>query len=278
MRKYLSLALLSSILFLFASCGMPTYHNFSDEIRVSSYNSSVTDADGVVHRYDLGFSVSFTELADGGALNDMDSASSPSILVMYSLNPRSYADNLASRFNSIIRNSSSYYNGLSADFTNGQLDDVSYTADGAEINLYGFSDASGSSLFETPLFTIDEPLDWKNFPTWYFMFDCVTDDDGFHVIMEVWRWAANSSPELVDSMTKKLYRPFSSQMSFPTAPATTGSVADYSYYAHQGNEDETYTLNLYLTCNVRSGGGGFNNIYWSALTDDSIDVSTITSQ
>ena len=213
----------------------------------------------MVHRYDLGFSVSFTELADGGALNDMDSASSPSILVMYSLNPRSYASSLASRFNSIIRNSSSYYNGLSADFTNGQLDDVSYTADGAEINLYGFSDASGSSLFETPLFTIDEPLDWKNFPTWYFM-------------------AANSSPELVDSMTKELYRPFSSQLSFPTAPATTGSVADYSYYAHQGNEDETYTLNLYLTCNIRSGGGGFNNIYWSALADDSIDVSTITSQ
>lgn len=258
---------------------MPTYHNFSDEIRVSSDNSSVTDADGVVHRYDLGFSVSFTELADGGALDDMDAASSPSILVMYSLNPSSYASSLASRFNSIIRNSSSYYNGLSADFTNGQLDDVSYTADGAEINLYGFSDASGSSLFETPLFTIDVPLDWKNYPIWYFMFDCVTDDDGFHVIMEVWRRAANSSPELVDSMTKKLYRPLSSSpLSFPSAPSTNGNEADFSYYAHSGNENETYTFNLYLTCNVRSGGSGFNNIYWSALADDSIDVSTITSQ
>ena len=279
MRKYLSLALLSSILFLFASCGIPTYHNFSDEIRVSSYNSSVTDADGVVHRYDLGFSVSFTELADGGALDDMDAASSPSILVMYSLNPSSYASSLASRFNSIIRNSSSYYNGLSADFTNGQLDDVSYTVDGAEINLYGFRDASGSSLFNTPLFTIDVPLDWKNYPIWYFMFDCVTDDDGFHVIMEVWRRAANSSPELVDSMTKELYRPLSSSpLSFPSAPSTNGNEADFSYYAHSGNENETYTFNLYLTCNVRSGGSGFNNIYWSALADDSIDVSTITSQ
>lgn len=278
MRKYLSLALLSSILFLFASCGIPTYHNFSDEIRVSSYSSSLTDADGEVHRYDFGFSVSFTELADGGALDDMDAASSPSILVMYSLNPSSNASSLASRFNSIIRNSSSYYNGLSADFTNGQLDDVSYTADGAEINLYGFSDASGSSLFDTPLYTIDAPLDWRNYPTWYFMFDCVTDDDGFHVIMEVWRRAANSSPELVDSMTKELYRPFSSQLSFPSAPSTNGSENDFSYYSYSGHENDIYTLNIYLTCNVRSGGGGFNNIYWSALADDSIDVSTITSQ
>ena len=231
---------------------MPTYHNFSDEIRVSSYSSSLTDADGEVHRYDFGFSVSFTELADGGALDDMDAASSPSILVMYSLNPSSNASSLASRFNSIIRNSSSYYNGLSADFTNGQLDDVSYTADGAEINLYGFS--------------------------WYFMFDCVTDDDGFHVIMEVWRRAANSSPELVDSMTKELYRPFSSPLSFPSAPSTNGSETDFSYYSYSGHENDIYTLNIYLTCNIRSGGGGFNNIYWSSLAYDSINVSTITSQ
>lgn len=279
LRKYLSLALLSSILFLFASCGIPTYHNFSDEIRVSSYSSSLTDVDGVVHRYDSGFSVSFTELADGGALSDMDSASSPSILVMYSLNPSSYADNLASRFNTVIRNSSSYYNGLNPSFSNGQLETVSYTADGAAINLYGFRDASASSLFNTPLFTIDEPLDWKNYPTWYFMFDCVTDDDGFHVIMEVWRRAANSSPELVDSMTKELYRPLSSSpLSFPSAPSTNGNEADFGYYSYSGHENDTYTLNLYLTCNVRSGGSGFNNIYWSALADDSIAVSTITSQ
>lgn len=281
MRKYLSLALLSSILFLFASCGIPTYHNFSDEIRVSRYNPSLTDADGVVHRYDLGFSVSFTELADGGALGDMDSASSPSILVMYSLNPSTYADNLASRFNTVIRNSSSYYNGLNARFTNGQLESVSYSNDGATMNLFGFRDASGSSLFDTPLFTIDEPLDWKNYPSWYFMFDCVTDNDGFHVRMEVWRRAANSSLQLVDSMTKELYRPLSttSPQSFPSAPITNGSEPDFSYYnADSGHEDDTYTLNIYLTCNIRSGGSGFNNIYWSALADDSIDVSTITPQ
>lgn len=282
MRKYLSLAFLTSILFLFASCGIPTYHNFSDEIKVSNYNSSLTDSAGVVHRYDIGFSVSFTELSEGGALSAMDTDSSPSILAMYSLNPSSYANSLASRFNSVIRNSSNYYNGLNASFSNGQLDSVSYTADGTEINLYGFRDGSGSSLFETPLFTIDEPLDWRNYPTWYFMFNCVTDSDGFHAIMEVWRRAANSSPELVDSMTKELYRPLSSSSqlsSFPSAPSTNGSEADFSYYdANSGHDDDTYTLNIYLTCNVRSGGSGFNNIYWSSLADDSIDVSTITSQ
>ena len=149
----LAFSLLSSVLFLFSSCGMPTYHDFdhfSNAIQVST--SSVP---GIETDYLAVYRV---------IINDVDpylsqiNESSPAVLLMYSLAP-SAASGLTSDFNSIYRGGSSrYYNGTPVSFeSDGSLENVSSTYESKEIKLYRFSDSGGyNTLSSSPGYT------WNN--------------------------------------------------------------------------------------------------------------------
>ena len=86
MRR-LCIILIVSILFL-SSCGIPSYHEFSDAVSVSS----VSYVPGVATNYDAGFRVTIRWDSDEN-LSFLDSVS-PSVLLMYSIAPGS--DSLSS--------------------------------------------------------------------------------------------------------------------------------------------------------------------------------------
>ena len=75
--------------------------------------------------------------------------------------------------------------------------------------------------------------------------------------------------------TIPLYRYSGSNSTFYlTAENDALSQADYSYYAEaDADDDMTYSIYFYLAVNLVPGSGaGFNNIYWSSLSYDSVDA------
>ena len=266
----LAFSLLSSVLFLFSSCGMPTYHNFnyfSNTIHVSSSLSSVP---GIDTDYLAVYRV---------IINDVDpylsqiNESSPAVLLMYSLVP-SAASGLTSDFNSIYRGGSSrYYNGTPVSFeSDGSLENVSSTYESKEIKLYRFSDSGGyNTLSSSPNYT------WNNNGSglfldkyYYFAFrtDSSSDNQSFSIVMDVYKRSSASSSvddselDPIDSVTLRR----ANGDSFPRQSLDTG---DFSYYTL----DETYTINLYLTVNLMPGNNAeFNNIYWYELRKTSFDI------
>ena len=285
LRKYLSLALLSSILFLFASCGMPTYYRFNYEISVEN-NGRVT-IDGT--EYDGSISLTLDNI--DGRLDKIDS-NSPSILVTYSLGPSDAASSLVNRFNSIIQNSSNHYNGTNPSFTSSSnLSGVESTVDGAAVHLYGMVDEEGNSLFTAPLYTFG-PLDYNKSAsgnsmsrTYLFCFDFVYDDtgNGYHFIMDVYEHVdgdyvpvdLDGNSETVDNSVI-LYRPMADS-SFPSSISTgvESGAADFEYYINNNLEisESQYQINVFLTCVVRPGTESpFNNIYWASPARFSITV------
>ena len=129
-RKVLSV-LLVSILFLFSSCGMPSYHDYSSSISISR---APTIVNGKSYERVSSSDPSVTSL----------SSETPSILIMYCI--ASGRGSFSSQFNSYIRNSNNYYNGTAASFNNGQLNNVETTVDSHEVHLYHFTGEANRPL------------------------------------------------------------------------------------------------------------------------------------
>lgn len=270
----LAFSLLSSVLFLFSSCGMPTYHNFnyfSNTIQVSSSLSSVP---GIDTDYLAVYRV---------IINDVDpylsqiNESSPAVLLMYSLAP-SAASGLTSDFNSIYRGGSSrYYNGTPVSFeSDGSLENVSSTYESKEIKLYRFSDSGGyNTLSSSPNYTWNNGSGLELDTYYYFAFrtvDSVSDNQTFDLVMDVYSRSssASGSDETVVEESIILKRTGTASTGGVSFLRTSSGTADYSFY---DQNESSYTINLYLTVNLMPGNDAeFNNIYWYELRKTSFDI------
>ena len=163
-RKVLSV-LLVSILFLFSSCGMPSYHDYSSSISISRAPTIVNGKS-----YDAGFSVRVS--SSDPSVSSL-SSETPSILIMYCI--ASGRGSFSSQFNSYIRNSNNYYNGTAASFNNsGQLNNVETTVDSHEVHLYHFTGEASRPLHDPAGYTYPS---LKLDTTYYFMFEKVDNQD-----------------------------------------------------------------------------------------------------
>lgn len=262
--RRLCIILIVSILFL-SSCGIPSYHEFSDAVSVSS----VSYVPGVATNYDAGFRVTIRWDSDEN-LSFLDSVS-PSVLLMYSIAPGS--DSLSSYFNRNIRSSNNYYNGVAASFDSaGRLNNVEGSLNGNTVNLYAFRGQDGRSLSTAASYTFS-PLDSSS-SSWYFMIRRIEGpDNGFHFEMDV--YSQQEDGTYSSQGTIPLYRYSGTNSTFYlTAENDALSQADYSYYAEADADDDlTYSIYFYLAVNLVPGSGaGFNNIYWSSLSYDSVDA------
>lgn len=259
MKKLITAFLLVFILF-FVSCGMPSYHDFTDAIHVSTVSTSNTE-------YDAGFRVTFSD----SIFDYYFDTASPSVLLMYSIADGS--GSLSSSFNSTIRNSGNYYNGIAATFdSNGRLANVNSTYDSKNIYLYKFTSASSDDVLtdnvsNAPNYTFSQ-LNRAN--DYYFMIKRepiqTSDNNEFRLVMDVFQ--DNIAGEPVTSIP--LYRHNNSPF-YNNIPSEIGENSDYFYYA---NLVGTYRIQLYLAVNVvPATSSSFSNIYWSSLVRDSITIT-----
>ena len=273
MRKYLSLAFLTSILFLFASCGMPTYHDYQDEIAISS----VSSVGGV--SYKAGFRLT---LSDSTILDTLDSKT-PSILLMYSLYPQGVSPSFSSQFLSYYKGgSSTHHNGSPAVFDDGRLSNVEYTYEGTTLHLYGMTGEDGSSLYDAPQYTYG-PINWwiedsnnekvLAYPYWYFMIDVSnsnTTDSSFNFVLDVWKADSSGNAQLVADDIQ-LYS-YAGQPFYAQYFSSISNRLDYEYYREQSQNEDIY-VNLFCACCVLPGDSSdYSNIYWSSLTSDSFSI------
>ena len=259
LKKLITAFLLFFILF-FVSCGMPSYHDFTDAIHVSTVSTSNTE-------YDAGFRVTFSD----SIFDYYFDTASPSVLLMYSI--ASSSGSLSSSFNSAIRNSGNFYNGMPATFNdNGQLDNVESTLESKQIYLYKFTSASSDDVLtdnvsHAPYYTFSQ-LNRAN--DYYFMIKkepIQTSDNTsqFRLVMDVFQ--DNIAGEPVTSIP--LYRHNNSPF-YNNIPSEIGENSDYFYYA---NLEGTYRIQLYLAVNVvPATSSSFSNIYWSSLVRNSITI------
>lgn len=275
LRKYLSLALLSSILFLFASCGMPTYHDYQDEIAISS----VSSVGGIT--YKAGFRLT---LSDPTILDKLDS-NTPSILLMYSLYPQGVSTGFSSQFLSYYKGgSSTHHNGSPAVFDEGRLNNVEYSYEGTTLHLYGMTGNDGSSLYDAPLYSYGPIIWWKGdsgidsenevaYPYWYFMIDVSNSnsaDSSFNFVLDVWKADSSGNAQLVADDIQ-LYS-YSGQPYYAQYSSSVSSRLDYEYYREKSPNEDIY-VNLFCACCVLPGDGSeYSNIYWSSLTSDSFSI------
>lgn len=269
----LAFSLLSSVLFLFSSCGMPTYHNFSYFSNTIQVSSSLSSVPGIDTDYLAVYRV---------IINDVDpylyqiNESSPAVLLMYSLAP-SAASGLTSDFNTIYRGGSSrYYNGTPVSFeSDGSLENVSSTYESKEIKLYRFSGSEGNNLSSSPAYTWNNGSGLELDTYYYFAFrtvDSVSDNQTFDLVMDVYSRSssASGSDETVAEESIILKRAGTGSSGGVSFLRTSSGIADYSFY----DQNETsYTINLYLTVNIMPGNDAeFNNIYWYDLRKTSFDI------
>lgn len=259
MKKLITAFLLFFILF-FVSCGMPSYHDFTDAIHVSTVSTSNTE-------YDAGFRVTFSD----SIFDYYFDTASPSVLLMYSIADGS--GSLSSSFNSTIRNSGNYYNGIAATFdSNGRLANVNSTYDSKNIYLYKFTSASSDdaltdNVSNAPNYTFSK---LNTAHDYYFMIKRepiqTSDNNEFRLIMDVFQ--DNIAGVLVTSIP--LYRHNNSPF-YNNIPSEIGENSDYFYYA---NLEGTYRIQLYLAVNVLPDtSSSFSNTYWSSLVRDSITIT-----
>lgn len=263
----LAFSLLSSVLFLFSSCGMPTYHNFnyfSNTIQVSSSLSSVP---GISTVYNACYRVRINNIDPYLAqIND----ASPAILVMYALAPNDVADDMISDFNTIYRGGSSrYYNGMpvSYDSNDGSLENISASENGNVVEMFRFTGDGNTTLSSSPHYT------WNNNGSgllldkyYYFAFrNEPVDDQSFNIIMDVYERSTASSSNIEEGELNPVSSVLLKRANGESFPQNYPEVndPDFSFYS---NNDDTYTINLFLTVNILPGNASeFNNIYWYEL-------------
>lgn len=261
MKKLITAFLLVFILF-FVSCGMPSYHDFTDAIHVSTVSTSNTE-------YDAGFRVTFSD----SIFDYYFDTASPSVLLMYSI--ASSSGSLSSSFNSAIRNSGNFYNGMPATFNdNGQLDNVESTLESKQIYLYKFTSASSDDVLtdnvsKAPDYTFSQ-LNRAN--DYYFMIKRepiqTSDNNEFRLVMDVFQ--DNIAGEPVTSIP--LYRNNTSTLSPFFYDITEATGNDYSFYSDL--TVSSYQIQLYLAVNVLpAASSSFSNTYWSSLVRDSITIT-----
>lgn len=262
MKKLIIAFLLAFILF-FVSCGMPSYHDFTDAIHVSTTSTSNTE-------YDAGFRVTFSD----SIFDYYFDTASPSVLLMYSIADGS--GTLSNSFNSAIRNSGNYYNGMPATFNNesGQLENVESTLDSKKIYLYKFTSADNGVLADD----VSSPPDYtfsqlNTAHDYYFMIKRVTvessDNNQFRLELDVYQDSISDS-NIVDSIP--LYRNNTSILSPFFNNIGDASGNDYSFYSDL--TVSSYQIHLYLAVNVvPAASSSFSNIYWSSLVRDSIAIT-----
>lgn len=254
-RKVLSV-LLVSILFLFSSCGMPSYHDYSSSISISRAPTIVNGKS-----YDAGFSVRVS--SSDPSVTSL-SSETPSILIMYCI--ASGRGSFSSQFNSYIRNSNNYYNGTAASFNkSGQLNNVETTVDSHEVHLYHFTGEANRPLHVPAGYTYPS---LKLDTTYYFMFEKVDNQDNticLHLTV-----LESGSSDLTERDSFNVYRYDGSSFS---RTAESGSGPDYEFYT-DGGDSQFYELQLVAAVNlVPSASSSSNNIYWSALSFDSIEIN-----
>lgn len=262
MKKLITAFLLFFILF-FVSCGMPSYHDFTDAIHVSTVSTSNTE-------YDAGFRVTFSD----SIFDYYFDTASPSVLLMYSI--ASSSGTLSSSFNSAIRNSGNFYNGMPATFNdNGQLENVESTLESKQIYLYKFTSASSDGALTdnvsyAPGYTFSQ---LNTAHDYYFMIRKVTvessdDTNQFRLELDVYQDSISDS-NLVGSIP--LYRNNTSTLSPFFNNITEATGIDYSFYTDL--TVSSYQIQLYLAVNViPATSSSFSNIYWSSLVRDSITI------
>lgn len=262
MKKLITAFLLVFILF-FVSCGMPSYHDFTDAIHVSTVSTSNTE-------YDAGFRVTFSD----SIFDYYFDTASPSVLLMYSI--ASSSGSLSSSFNSAIRNSGNFYNGMPATFNdNGQLDNVESTLESKQIYLYKFTSASSDGVLtdnvsHAPDYTFSQ---LKTDYDYYFMIKkepIQTSDNTsqFRLVMDVFQ--DNISGTSLTSIP--LYRNNTSTLSPFLYDITEATGNDYSFYSDL--PVSSYQIQLYLAVNVvPATSSSFSNTYWSSLVRDSITIT-----
>lgn len=262
LKKLITAFLLVFILF-FVSCGMPSYHDFTDSIHVSTVSTSNTE-------YEAGFRVTFSD----SIFDYYFDTASPSVLLMYSI--ASSSGSLSSSFNSAIRNSGNFYNGMPATFNdNGQLDNVESTLESQKIYLYKFTSANSDgaltdNVSHAPDYTFSQLSPAYDY---YFMIKRVTvessDNNQFRLELDVYQDSISDSNK-VGSIP--LYRNNTSTLSpfFNNITEATGN--DYSFYSDL--TISSYQIQLYLAVNViPATNSSFSNIYWSSLVRDSITIT-----
>lgn len=255
----LAFSLLSSVLFLFSSCGMPTYHDFdhfSNAIQVST--SSVP---GIETDYLAVYRVIINDVDP--YLSQIDD-SSPAVLLMYSIAP-SGSSSIGTQFNSVYRGSSRYNNGMQVVFDNdGSLENISYTDtdENKEIKVYRFSDENGNPLSISPYYTYSN-LDLNTY--YYFAIRkeyYSSDSSEFVFVMDVYR-RSNTSSNVSDEERNPIAEVVLRRANGSLFYSQSSGSGDYSFY-----EAGTvrYTINLYLTVNLTPGSNAeFSNLYWSRL-------------
>ena len=253
-------------IFLLSGCGMPTYHDFDSLISIT-YVSSAPGIDDV--DYITGFRVNINW--DGDSYLDNLDASSPSVLLMYTIAPE--RGSLSSNFNRVIGGSNNYNNGMTANFNdNGQLEGVSATTSGQEIMLYAFENEL-RSLSTTPTYTYGPLLrtdgDGTSIPYYYFMIrrENSADGLGFYFILDIYTGDGTSST-LVDSIA--MFRSYGNMnnLVFPNSIPAVGDCNgnDFNFYASAENNDDPYQVSFSIAVNMIPGAGGtHNNIFWSDL-------------
>ena len=236
-RKVLSV-LLVSILFLFSSCGMPSYHDYSSSISISRAPTIVNGKS-----YDAGFSVRVS--SSDPSVSSL-SSETPSILIMYCI--------------------ASGRGSFSASFNNsGQLNNIETTVDSHEVHLYHFTGEASRPLHVPAGYTYPS---LKLDTTYYFMFEKVDNLDNticLHLTV-----LESGSSGLTERDSFNVYRYDGSSFS---RTAEGGSGPDYEFYT-DGGDSQFYELQLAAAVNlVPSASSSSNNIYWSALSFDLIEIN-----
>ena len=257
----LAFSLLSSVLFLFSSCGMPTYHNFSYFSNTIQVSSSLSSVPGIDTDYLAVYRVIINDVDP--YLSQIDD-SSPAVLLMYSIAP-SGSSSIGTQFNSVYRGSSRYNNGMQVVFDNdGSLENISYTDtdENKEIKVYRFSDENGNPLSISPYYTYSN-LDLNTY--YYFAIRkeyYSSDSSEFVFVMDVYR-RSNTSSNVSDEERNPIAEVVLRRANGSLFYSQSSGSGDYSFY-----EAGTvrYTINLYLTVNLTPGSNAeFSNLYWSRL-------------
>ena len=257
MKKLITAFLLFFILF-FVSCGMPNSHDYSSDVVVTRV--------GRDQNYLSGFRVHFYN-------NQIDI--NPSVLLMYTIADDDYS--LISNFNSYIRNSSNYYNGIPATFLdNGRLENVESTAGNKTIYFYEFTgkDINNNrvNVSSSPDYTFSQ---LNTAHDYYFMIKKGTSDDnsGFHFILDIFQDSIDNQDPLYSI---NLFRYDENSFLSDLKLNEISSENDYSFYIDSiYNEGDSYNIQLFLAlCIVPSSDSSYSNIFWTQPVN--IEINCIT--
>ena len=257
--KKLIIAFLLAFILFFVSCGMPNSHDYSSDVvvtRIVGYPN-----------YLNGFRVHFYN-------SQIDII--PSVLLMYTIADDDYS--LISNFNSYIRNSSNYYNGIPATFLdNGRLENVESTAGNKTIYFYEFTgkDINNNrvNVSTSPDYTVSQ---LNTAHDYYFMIKKGTSDDnsGFHFILDIFQDSIDNQDPLYSI---NLFRYDENSFLSDIKPDEISSENDYSFYNDDSiyNEGDSYNIQLFLAlCIVPSSDSSYSNIFWTQPVN--IEINSIT--